>query len=69
MDLKQERVAIRKLLAADRHAECPHGLSRKRFAAIRRAMYETYMREWMNTPEGLYSDSEIWQQTFGHLLK
>lgn len=69
MTPKEERNTIKKLLAGNRYAECPDNVSKRRFAAIRNNMEKRYMKEWMATPEGLYSDSDIWHQTFMSYLK
>ena len=63
---KQE---IYKILAQNRYAKCPENVNKRQFAAIRAVMEKRYMREWMATPDGLYSDSEIWTQTFMSYLK
>lgn len=69
MNAQEERSVIRRTLAKNRYAECPANVSKRRFSAIRHSMEELYMKEWMRTPQGLYTDSEIWKQTFIHLLK
>lgn len=61
---KQERATIRQMLAKNRYAKCPDGINKKRFAGVRAAMERRYMREYMATPEGLYTDAQIWAQTF-----
>lgn len=66
---ERERQEIKKLLAADRHALCPEGFSKRRFYSIRADMERRYMREFLNTPDGLYTSATIWKQTFGYLLK
>lgn len=65
---ERERQEIRKLLARNRHADCPEGFNKNRFAAIRADMERRYMAEFMDTPEGLYSSEAIWKQTFGRYL-
>lgn len=69
MTPQEERNTIKRLLAGNRYAECPDNVSKKRFAAIRHNMERRYMQEWMATPPGLYSDSDIWHQTFLSYLK
>ena len=59
---------IKRLLAKNRYAKCPEGVSKRSFAAIRAAMERRFMDEWIDTPPGLYSDSEIWAQTFAKYL-
>lgn len=61
---KQERAAIRQILAKNRYAKCPDGINKKRFAGVRAAMEKIFMVQYMATPEGLYTDAQIWAQTF-----
>ena len=64
MTPKEERAYIRSILAENRYAKCPEKINKKRFAAVRAAMERRYMAEYMATPPGLYTDSQIWSQTF-----
>lgn len=60
---------IKKMLAKDMYARCPENVTKQRFELIKHYMFETYMKELKSTPEGLYTRSEIWKQTFNFLLR
>ena len=66
---KEQRLIAKKTLAANRYANCPEGVNKRRFNAIKASMEKRYMRESMASPYGLYSDSQIWSQTFSYMLK
>lgn len=67
--MKNEKKICYMVLARDRYAKCPEGVSKRRFAGIRNYIELRYRKEWLNTPEGLYTDSEIWNQTLNYILK
>jgi hypothetical protein len=64
MTPKEERTMIHAILAKNRYAKCPDGINKKRFAGIRAAMEKIFLAQYMATPEGLYTDAQIWAQTF-----
>ena len=66
---KETKKLAYKTLAANKYAERPPEIPKHQWHAIRSVMFERYMREWMRTPDGLYSDSQIWKQTFMTYLK
>lgn len=53
-----------KVLAKDRYAKCPEGINPRVFAAVRGVMERRFMQAYMDTPEGLYTDAQIWAQCF-----
>jgi hypothetical protein len=56
------------ILARDRYAQCPEGINKRQFSAVKAHMKKVYMKAWMDTPEGLYTDEAIWHQCFHHYL-
>lgn len=52
------------ILAWDRYAQCPEGISKRQFAAVKAAMHRQFMDAWMDTPAGLYSNAQVWAQCF-----
>ena len=58
-----------KTLAANKHAKRPEEISMHQWTAIYSIMNEKYIKALMDTPSGLYSDSEVWKQTFASYLK
>lgn len=65
----EKRTEAYKILAKNRYASRPEHITPQQWGNIRRRMYDRYMDEWMATTPGLYTDSEIWSQTFAHILK
>ena len=56
-------------LAANKHAKRPEEISRHQWTSIYSVMNNKYIKALMDTPLGLYSDSEVWKQTFASYLK
>lgn len=63
-----EKEQIKRILAKNRYAVCPENVNKRQFSAIRAAMEKQFLKEWLSTPEGLYTDSQIWKQTFNKYL-
>lgn len=63
-----KKIEIRKMLAKNKYAKKPESVSNQQWVQNKRIMEEKYLKEWMNTPEGLYTDEQIWKQTFQHYL-
>lgn len=55
---------IYQVLAKNRYAKRPESVSAHQWGAIKSIMERRYMQEYMETPEGLYTDAQIWAQTF-----
>ena len=62
---KQE---IYQVLAKNRYAARPENVSARQWSAIRSSMERRYMQEYMETPKGLYTEAQIWAQTFKDLI-
>lgn len=58
-----------KILAKDRYANRPEDIPVRVWNGVRSYMERCYMKELMNTPAGLYTNNEIWEQTFRSYLK
>ena len=66
---KEETKALAyRTLAKNRYANRPEEVTPNQWAAIRSIMERIFTAEWMDTPAGLYTDSEIWAQTFHKYL-
>lgn len=57
------------MLAHNRYAECPSNVGIRQWAAVKSVMERKFLREYMDTPKGLYTDAHIWLQTFRHHLE
>ena len=64
----KEKTLCYSILAANRYAHCPEGVNKRRFSAIRTVMERSFMKAWMDTPVGLYTEAQIWEQTHRHWL-
>lgn len=57
------------LLAQNRYARKPKEISAHQWNAVKGIMEKRFTREYMDTPQGLYTDEQIWKQTFLHIVK
>ena len=56
----------KRILACNRFAKRPATANPRMWGAVKGAMERRYMKEWMNTPKGLYSSDQIWAQCFNN---
>lgn len=56
------------ILAKNMYAKRPDEVPSRQWAGVKSSMLAKYRKEWMGTPEGLYTDAQIWQQTFSSLI-
>jgi len=56
------------VLANNMYAKRPNEVPSRQWAGVKSAMFAKYIKEWMDTPDGLYTDAQIWQQTFSSLI-
>lgn len=66
--MKESKKICYKILAKNRYASCPQDISKRQFAAVKSYMTKKFMKELLATPSGLYTDSELWSQTFRSLM-
>lgn len=52
------------ILAQNRFAERPKSISSDVWEKTKKAMEKRFFKEIMDTPEGLYTNDQIWAQTF-----
>ncbi len=63
-DKKDTKQAAYSILAHNRNAKRPEYISPRQWAAVKTTMEKKFMKEWMDTPEGLYTSEQVWKQTF-----
>jgi hypothetical protein len=69
MTTKETKALAYRTLAQNRYAKRPEQVTPRQWAAIRSIMERRFSAEWMDTPAGLYTDEQIWKQTFQKYLK
>lgn len=69
MATKETKIEAYQILAANRHAHCPLHIPARQFNAVRTVMEKRFMKEYMNTPSGLYTSEQVWGQTFKSYLQ
>lgn len=57
------------ILANNRYAKKPSNVPTRQWTAVRATMEQKFTKEYMDTPDGLYTNAQIWTQMFKQYIE